>query len=191
MKYICLSKEIYEYNDYSVLTLREEDIMLIKDWRNQQMDILRQTIVLTEQDQSNYFSQVVKKTFSEKNPKIILVSFMKNNICIGYGGLTNIDWTSKRAEISFLVNTNRVSDEVQYRDDFSAFLSLMKIIAFQDLGFNRLFTETYDIRPLHISILQGNGFKLEGRMKEHILIKSNFIDSLIHGYLKQYYEVEG
>jgi len=44
-----------------------------------------------------------------------------------------------------------------------------------------LFTETYDIRPRHVAILEMNGFKLEGRLIDHVLIDGKYIDALIHG----------
>jgi RimJ/RimL family protein N-acetyltransferase len=187
MDYRCLNKQIFEFQEYEVLPLREEDIYSIKEWRNAQMDVLRQNKILTDEDQKNYYDKIVMKSFSEDNPNIILFSYLKNKKCIGYGGLTNIDWISKRAEISFLVHPDQTTNKESYGSIFSGFLLLMKIVAFDELRFNRLFTETYDIRPLHVSILERNGFKLEGRMREHIFINNAFIDSLIHGYLKSYY----
>ena len=117
----------------------------------------------------------------------MLFSFLENEQCIGYGGLTNIDWASKRVELSFLVNHQRAANNDLYLKDFSSFIDLMKKIAFDELNFNRIFTETYDLRPLHIRILEENGFKLEGRMKEHILVNGVLTDSLIHGFIKKYY----
>ena len=70
------------------------------------------------------------------------------------------------------------------------FIRLIKKVLFEDLNFNRIFTETYDIRPHHISILEKNGFQLEGRMREHIQINNKFVDSLIHGFLKEYYHAQ-
>lgn len=186
MNYSCLSNQIFSFKDYQVLPLREEDIFEIKNWRNMQIDVLRQNKILTNEDQKNYFDKIILKSFTEENPKIILFSFLQGKICIGYGGLTNIDWLSKRAEISFLLNPENIKKNEVYEDNFSAFLSLMKMVAFEELKFNRLFTETFNIRPLHISILERNGFKLEGVMKEHVLINGKFTDSLIHGYIKKY-----
>jgi len=191
MNYKFLGKEQFYYQNYTITSLREEDIYRIKDWRNEQVDVLRQNNILTDADQHNYYHNIVKKTFTEETPKIILVSFLENGNCIGYGGLTNVDWYSKRAEISFLVNTAITKDDKLYENSFGAFLQLMKIVAFEALNFNRLFTETFDIRPLHISIIEKSGFVREGRMREHVLIKDKFVDSLIHGFIKSQYEFKG
>jgi RimJ/RimL family protein N-acetyltransferase len=187
MPFTCLKKNVQQTGDYKIVPLQEQDIFQIKDWRNEQIEILRQNKVLTDTDQNNYFKNIVNPSFTEKYPDIILFSFLLNELCIGYGGLTNISWLDKRAELSFLLNTKRIDDKNLYEQEFSTFISLIKKVAFDDLGFNRIFTETFDIRSHHISILEKNGFALEGRMKQHTLIKGQFTDSLIHGFLKEYY----
>ncbi len=183
-----LNKQSFKIDSYEVIALRKEDIFDIMDWRNAQISVLRQAKQLTQSDQLNYFENVVEKTFEISNPSVLLFSFLHLNKCIGYGGLTNINWIDKRVELSFLLNPSRVADDKQYVSDFTHFIQLMKIITFDELKFNRIFTETYDLRPLHILILEKCNFNLEGRMKEHVFIEDNFVDSLIHGCLKKEYE---
>lgn len=189
MSYSFLASE-YRESSYAIVPFRKEDIFLIKAWRNDQMDVLRQNKVLTDEDQKHYYENWVEKSFSEGEPKIILFSFLLDEKCIGYGGLTNVDWFSKRAEISFLVDSHRLSDQEVYGSDFLAFLTLMKKVAFDTMALNRLFTETFAFREFHISILEQSGFRYEGRMKEHVFIRNKFEDSLLHGYIKKYYETE-
>ncbi len=93
-----------------------------------------------------------------------------------------------RAEVSFLVSDSINQERTLYHKVFSEFISLIKEIAFIDLSLNRLFTETYNIRPFHISILEKNDFQLEGRMRSHIIINKKRVDSLIHSFLKENYE---
>ena len=159
----------------------------IRKWRNDQIDVLRQNQFLTEEDQIEYFNTVIKRTYDEKEPECMLFSLMLKNTCIGYGGLTNIDWISKSAEISFVLDTNQIIESKVYRKHFLAFLNMIISLIFVELEFNRLFTETYDIRPLHIKILEEVGFKLEERLKKHVYIKSSYVDSLIHGFLRDDY----
>jgi len=185
--YNCIYNFIPEFMEYSITALREKDIFDIKDWRNAQMNILRQNRELTNDEQFRYFTEVVKPTFKEPNPQLMLFSFLLKKDCIGYGGLTNINWVSKRAELSFLLDPARIKDESVYEKEFSIFLSLMKRLVFEGLQFNRIFTETYDIRPMHISILEKNGFTPEGRFREHVLINGKFVDSLLHGFIKENY----
>jgi RimJ/RimL family protein N-acetyltransferase len=172
---------------YQLTPLREQDIFDIKNWRNAQMDVLRQNHELTDEEQLRYFHEVIKPTFTEQFPQQMLSSFLLNERCIGYGGLTNIDWQAMRAELSFLLNPKRVADEAVYEKDFSIFLTLIKRLAFEGLKLNRIFTETYNIRPLHIAVLEKNGFVPEGRMLQHVFVGKQFVDLVLHGFLKEQY----
>ena len=97
--YKCLTCNKFRINDYQLIPLREEDIYKIKNWRNEQMDILRQKKVLTDADQEKYFKEYILPTFSEENPRMILFSFLgESDRLIGYGGLTNVDWEKEYTE---------------------------------------------------------------------------------------------
>jgi hypothetical protein len=185
--YKCLHSNLYSDETYQIISLRESDIYKIKEWRNQQIDVLRQDKPLTDKDQFKYYHKIIQPTFEETFPKQILFSFLKNNTLIGYGGIVHISWIDRRGEISFLLDTARIKDEMIYKNDFRFFLKLIKKVAFTDVKLNRIFTETFDIRPLHISILEESGFVCEGRMKQHVFISEQFLDSLIHGYLYETY----
>ncbi|MFC5469738.1 GNAT family N-acetyltransferase [Cohnella suwonensis] len=188
--YKSLSQGFYELDRYRISVLRFEDMRYIKQWRNEQIDVLRQNKKLTDEDQARYYEQVVLPSLEMENPSLMLFGYFWDNLLIGYGGLTNMDWCSLRAEVSFLVSTERISDEKLYESDFRHFLRLLKRVAFEDLRFNRLFTETFDIRPKHVAILEAEGFRFEGRMKQHVRIDGRFVDSLLHGCLKEHYDAE-
>lgn len=183
-EYICLKKNNYSFNHYSITPIRYEDIFRIKTWRNEQLSVLRQKKILTDEDQDKYFKNIVYPLFAEANPSQILFSFFLNNRCIGYGGLVHISWEDLRAEMSFLVDTQRAQNDELYRNDFSAFIELIKDVCFNELKFNRLYTETYEFRAFHISVLEQSGFKAEGIMRKHIYEKGIFYNSILHSILK-------
>lgn len=183
MKYACLKQDHFTLDGYSICSLREEDIYKIKDWRNEQMEILRQTHPLTDQDQRNYFFTTVKASFLEIQPRNILLSFLKSNVLIGYGGLVHIDWQAKRGEVSFLLETARTRDMKTHKQDFKVFLKLLKELAFKELDFHKLHTECYDSRPHHLEVLEKEGFVLEGRLKDHAFKNGQFIDSVLHALI--------
>lgn len=186
--YKILKNKEFTQGPYSLVTLRREDIFKIMKWRNDQIDILRQKKPLTRSDQEEYFNNVVEPTFSEEQPKIMLFSLLLNGECVGYGGLVYIDWQAMRAEVSFLVDSKRAKDPKIYREDHLNFLALLNKAAFDDLIFNRLFAETYDCRPLHLADLKESGYKFEGRLREHVKIAGQYVDSLINAILKEEYE---
>ncbi len=179
----CLPGPPLRLDTHSVCPLREQDIEAIRVWRNTQIDVLRQAAPITPDEQQRYFDEVVRPTFRERRPKIILLSLLRSHICVGYCGLTNLDWVAGRAEISFLLDPMRARDPRIYREDMSACLELLSHTAFERLGLNRLFAETFDIRPNHIAILEAHGYEQEGRMREHVTVRGARVDALIHGML--------
>lgn len=157
---------------------------LIMLWRNEQIVVLRQQRPLTDKDQEFYWKKTIEPGFKEKQPQQILFSFLKEGNCIGYGGMTHIDWSTERAEVSFLLDPERAGDMKSYCEEFKIFLALLTEVAFQDLNFHRLFTETFNIRPEHIKTLEVFGFRLEGILKDHVKVKNQYYDSLIHGLVR-------
>ena len=185
MNYSVLKNNIHSLDDYEIRPISIDDLELIRQWRNEQKTILRQNVVLTKEMQVHYYKTAIAPLFRSSSPKQILFSFFHNNTLIGYGGLVHISWIDKRAEMSFLVNTNRTLDRVIYCNDFSCFIKLMSKVCFEELGLNRLFTETYAFRDYHISILEANGFNYEGCLKNHVYIDGKYYNSLIHGLLRE------
>ena len=181
-RYRCLKTDLFRLKKYSLIPLRETDMELIRKWRNEQINVLRQKKLLTKENQENYYKRFIEPLFEQAQPSQILFSYLFGDQAIGYGGLTNIDWVLNQAEVSFLLDSNRIKDEISYREEFSFFLILMKQIAFMELDLNKLLTETYDIRPLHIGILEKNGFMLESRSKKNVLVGGEYVDSLIHSH---------
>lgn len=185
--YTCLKRQVYTSGNLSLIPLREEDMTRIRLWRNGQMEVLRQSSLLGEDEQKRYYLEKIWPCFGMEQPPQVLFSYLEGQECIGYGGLTNIRWDSLRTELSFLLKTELAQDKPRYQSLFESYLDMIKQVVFDDLEFNRIFTETFDIRPLHIKILENAGFKREGVMKEHVQIGGKFIDSIIHGYLREYY----
>lgn len=188
MNYKILKNKEIGCGQYKIVTLRNEDIFKIMAWRNEQIEVLRQKTILTKSDQERYFANVVQPTFAESEPSIMLFSLLFDDLLIGYGGLVYIDWESRRAEVSFLVDPARAKDSKTYEADFSAYLTLLKQIAFDDLGLHRIYTETFAIRPEHVKIMEKNDFIYEGTLKEHNYIDKKYVDSLMHAVLRSDYE---
>ncbi len=182
--YKCLKETEWLYNDYRLIPVRSEDRESIRIWRNEQIDILRQDRILSPEDQDKYFSGVIEGLFDAYQPSQILFSILIGDSLIGYGGLVHIDWLSRNAEISFLTETNRNIGE-PFKKDFSAFLEIMKNIAFGDLGFIKLHTTVYDIRPLYIQCIEEAGYVPEGRLKNHRYVRGEMHDVLIYSLFKE------
>ena len=184
--YRCLTKKsCADESGYQLIPIRVEDLELIRLWRNAQMDVLRQQAFISQAEQDHYFKTQIAPSFEQEQPKQILFSFLLNNICIGYGGLVHINWQARRAEVSFLVDPVRAADFLCLQTDFFHFLQLLCQIAFTDLTFNRLCTETFVFREDHIEIMEKIGFQKEGILREHVYKKGRFYDSILHGLLRK------
>lgn len=179
-----LPQSEYRHEAYRLVPIRYEDREPIRAWRNAQLEVLRQAAPLTAAQQEAYFQRIVLPLFEQEQPSQLLFSLLHEDKLIAYGGLVHLSWPDLRAEVSFLVDPVRAADAATYRQDFLAHLRLLGQVAFESLKFNRLFTETYDIRPAHIAILEEAGFRLEGRLRQHVqLAPGTFTDSLMHGQL--------
>ena len=88
--------------------------------------------------------------FEVKQPSQILLSVLYNSILVGYGGLVNINWFDQKSEVSFLLKPDFENSEKLKGYIFPIFLQLIANLAFQNLGLNKIWTETYCSRKQHI-----------------------------------------
>lgn len=169
--------------DHAITGLQPVHTEAIRQWRNAQMDVLRQREPISPEQQRRYFDTEVWPTLRMPHPPQLLLSFSHAGRPIGYGGLVHIAWPHRRAEVSFLLDPARTADPAAYAADFGAFLTLLKQLAFGPLGLQRLWTETYATRGHHIGVLEANGFAFEGRLRRHVILDGQPVDSLLHGCL--------
>jgi len=169
--------------------LKQEHIFAIRQWRNEQMDILRQKTKLTRTGQVQWFKGLKK----DKTQKLFAIyeNAGKDSPIIGYCGLTNLDLDYSRAELSFIVATSRTRDLNVYSEDMISALAFLADLAFKTYQLKRIFTETYAFRGEHIKILERFGFKQEGTLRSHIFKKGRFHDSIMHSILKEEYHPRG
>jgi RimJ/RimL family protein N-acetyltransferase len=176
--YKCLSKQSYSLNEYQIVPIRDEDRYDIMKWRNEQIYHLRQSKPLDKESQDRYFDIVISKLFETENPNQILFSYLENGVCIGYGGLVHINWIDKNAEISFIMNTEL--EEFKFKSNWVVFLKLIEEIAFNVIYFHKIFTSSFDLRPMLYVALEENDFSQEAVLKEHVFFENKFINLVIH-----------
>lgn len=167
---------------FSLRPISWDDREQIREWRNRQIDVLRQARVLTAEDQDAYYLNVVEPQFSQARPAQVLLAYTCGDDLLGYGGVVHINWPDRRGEVSFLTATDRL-DEETFASDWNAYLNLLIPLCRDRLRFHKLTTETYETRTMLVPILESHGFVLEGRLREHHLFGDTWIDSLAHGLL--------
>lgn len=179
--YKVLDKQVFKKGDFSIVPIRFEDRLDIMKWRNEQIYHLRQAKPLTAEDQNWYFKNIVSKLFSAEKPDQILFSFLKKDVCIGYGGLVHISWEDKHAEISFLLKTE--IDRGASEDYWRSYLYLIEKVAFQELKIHKIQTYAYDLRPYLYPIFESVGFTRDARLRDHKYIDGASVDVIIHSKL--------
>lgn len=175
-------ESVCNINKRYLYPLSKENLSKLKNWRNSQLDVLRQWKPLTEYNQEKWFRYI-----SEDNTQIIFVIMIpnqQNNMALeGYCGITNIDFINRRGEISFLINPLRAQNKELYRDDFLSVLYMLCQYGFENLNLHKIFTETFAFREYHIKLLIEFGFNNECTLKEHNFINGRYCDSYIHSIL--------
>ncbi len=182
--YDCLDESGFASGAYALRCIAWDDRHAIREWRNQQIDILRQVAPLTTAQQDAYFSDVIRPQLSTVEPEQILFSYLEDGRAIGYGGLVNLAWHHRRAEVSFLVDPQRLTLG-KYDQDLSIYLEMISRIAFDDLALHRLTTETSAVRVDHVATLERSGFALEGVLVDHRVVDDGYGDSLLHAKVNE------
>ncbi len=179
--YNCLTQNKFELGEYKIVPIRYEDRIEIMKWRNEQLYHLRQAEPLTEFSQDNYFKNVVTKLFIEEQPSQILFSYLKDDVCIGYGGLVHINWVDRNAEISFIMKTEL--ELVEFDLHWSNYLGLIESLGFGTLKLHKLFVYAFDLRPHLYSSLKKSNYFEDAILKEHCYFNGQFLDVIIHSKL--------
>jgi len=157
--YKCLPKKTYEIGNYTVEAVQPEHIEKIRQWRNEQMDILRQSKPISEEEQIQYYKNHIWQELESKTPKNILLAYILKNELIGYGGLVHLSWTDLTAESSFILNSRVQVNSPDCASYIKTFFLMLKILAFKDLKFLKITSETFNHRKKHIELLEEIGFK--------------------------------
>jgi len=176
--YRSLSNQIYSRGEYALVPIRFEDRYDIMRWRNEQIYHLRQNKPLTKKDQDLYFDQTVSNLFEQEKPSQLLFSFLKNDKCIGYGGLVHVNWVDKHAEISFIMDTKLENES--FEKYWNQYLDLIEKVAFTDLLLHKIFTYAFDLRSNVFSVLEKNKYLKEAVLKDHKFFNGGYVDVLIH-----------
>lgn len=182
--YKSLNNQVFQKDSYKIIPIRFEDRMTIMKWRNEQIYHLRQAKLLTSEDQEDYFKNVVASLFEEEKPNQILFSYLKDNVCIGYGGLVHVNWIDQNAEISFIMDTKLEKEYFKFH--WCVFLELIEKVAFLELELYKIFTYSYDLRPKLYEALEKMSFTKEATLKEHCLFDTKHINVLIHSKKNPY-----
>jgi RimJ/RimL family protein N-acetyltransferase len=147
-------------------------------WRNEQIYHLRQAEPLTKEKQDWYFENVVAKLFDQEQPSQILFSYLKNEECIGYGGLVHINWQDKHAEISFIMATELEAEGFEFH--WKTYLGLIEQVAYREIELHKLYVYAFDLRPHLYGMLGSSHYFLDARLKDHCFFDGEYKDVVLY-----------
>ena len=178
--YAALSKQFF--GDIKKINIRTIDIEFsekIRLWRNDQINVLRQKSMISSTQQEKYYLESIYRDFDNKYPPKVLFNIFEKDQLVGYGGLVYIDWRTRVAEISFLVNPIYKSSE-KYDFIHIFFLELIIKVAKDELLLEEIFTETFSFRSAHIKNTEKCGFKMQNGCSFQDVNKRFESDSVFH-----------
>ena len=165
-------------------TISLSHIEKIRQWRNEQIDVLRQHKPITELEQKEYFEKV------HNDPRQVLFSITIDDRLVGYCGLVNINHVYKNCERSFLCDTSLINKEEYSTILMFAFNNMFRY-GFESLNMRRMWTETYSFRDGHLELLK-DFLKMvkEGVLRDTVYCRGKYFDSIVHSKLRKEYESE-
>jgi hypothetical protein len=147
--------------------LEKKNIYKIREWRNAQMEFLRQKTTLSVEDQEEWWDRYVTDLASPDSyhPPNLLCAIYRNQEFIGYGGLVHINWDEKEAEVSFLLNP----EITNYAEIYHHFINLLKSQVVKKYGLHKLTSETLGDRSFHMGVLELNGWQRVSTKHEMVI----------------------
>ncbi len=111
-----------------------DDMVPIREWRNQVLETLRTPIALTKEQQEDWY----RNEICNRNSRSRFFGIWHDDILSGYGGIENIQWENSIGEISLLISPFA-------RKEGLGFWSALEIInhGFNNLNLHTIFAECY------------------------------------------------
>lgn len=87
--------------ELSALTL--DNALTVLPWRNAAMETLRTPMMLTREQQEEWYRDVICDRRSSTRYWALWAQMGLYSMFVGYGGIENIEWENRRGEISLLI----------------------------------------------------------------------------------------
>lgn len=158
--------------------LEEEDLTLLKEWRNSQhvRKTTREFRLLDMINQKKWFESI-HNTYPPKD--IMFGVLNKKNRLIGVTGLTYIDWKNRHAEISIYLAVEKWQKTKEAQD----IINLITEYGFGELNMHRLWAEIFSIADENIELFERMKFVKEGTLRDKLWRKRKWWDSFLYSKL--------
>lgn len=135
----------------------------------------------TEKDSQDFVKQVVEDANLVPRSRFVFAVFDKeNNQMIGSGEFNIRDLSNKVGEIAYIINP-----DFWGKGTATEVAKLLVEFGFKSLHLHRIYATCDPRNSGSIKVLEKAGMTLEGRMREDLLIKDGWRDSLLYSILEQ------
>lgn len=154
--------------------IEREDLVQLRDWRNQLMDNFRQYRHLNTLNQEEWLRRI-----TEGNEHIMMAVENYGGYLVGVVGMTYIDWVRRSAEASIYIA--RAYGGKGYGK--AALRSLIDY-GFGELGFHRIWAEIFGFNEASIRLFISVGFRKEGVFRHGHFTDGKWSDSQVFSILE-------
>ena len=157
--------------------LEREDLIRIANWRNlpEATEQFFSPWPITYSEQGRWYEQYLAGT-----DRMFIIEPLANLKAVGMLALVNIDRQHQRAELGRVMIDPDYCGQGYARD---AVKTLIRF-AFGELNLQRLYIETLSENVKAIHLYDMCGFRLEGKLRQHVWKRGLFRDVTVRGVLK-------
>ena len=159
--------------------LKPEDAKFMYEWMTDPK--VNQFFRFDKQDLSiEKCLEFIQHSFNHENHHYAIE---ENGQYMGTISLKHINRTNKTAEYAIALRTSSQGKGLGTKASFTLF-----DIAFRKLNLNKIYLDVLSSNTIAIHLYEKLGFKLEGELREHIVINNQFHNLKLYGLLRNEYE---
>lgn len=172
-------------NLIGLTAVEKTDIKQLMDWRNnaENRKYFREYRELNMTMQEQWFQQ---KVINDQNTIMFSIRRLNDNELLGCCGFVYINWVHRHADLSLYIGWEDVYiDEVGYAEDACR---VLLNYGFEELGFNKVWTEIYEFDDRKRKLYDKIGFKQDGLLRQNYYSDGRWFDSRILSILATEFE---
>lgn len=159
----------------TIRQLEKRDLYKVAELRNKHIKYLRQNKWLTLNDQEKWFENTKDQYFIIEEPDVMFAE-LSNRTC-GVVGLTQVDWISRKAELS-LITENYIIESYA-----TAAMEFILDYGFNQLNLHKIFFTVYEFDDRKIKLIENHGMRADAIIRDEYYYNGQYYSLLIYSIL--------